>query len=254
MRYFVTLAYDGTNFHGWQIQPNSNSIQEEMERTLGILLQQEIKIVAAGRTDTGVHAKKMIAHFDIENQIENTNDLLLRWNSLLPRDIAVFQLQLVDETAHARFSALSRKYEYHVSCIKDPFLENYSARFGSLDFEKMNKVAKRLFDYTDFSSFCKVHTDALTRDCNIMQAHWERRGDVWVFTIEANRFLRNMVRAIVGTLVAVGRGRLSEEEFCRIIEAKDRCAAGGSAPAKGLFLVDVTYPKEVFEYLHKKNF
>ena len=246
MRYFVTLAYDGTNFHGWQIQPNSHSVQEEMERSLGVLLQQEVKIVAAGRTDTGVHAKKMVAHFDCEKQIIDTDNFVLRWNSLLPKDIAVFSLTQVSDDLHARFSALSRKYEYHISCTKNPFLEDYSARFGKLDFEKMDKVAKRLFDYTDFTSFCKIHTDALTRDCTIMQAYWEKRGDVWVFTIEANRFLRNMVRAVVGTLVAVGRGRLSEEDFCKIIEAKNRGAAGTSAPAKGLFLIDVTYPKDVF--------
>lgn len=246
MRYFVTLAYDGTNFHGWQIQPNSNSVQEEMERGLKILLQQDVKIVAAGRTDTGVHAKKMVAHFDCEKKIEDIENFVLRWNSLLPKDISVFSLKQVAEDSHARFSALSRKYEYHISCVKNPFLENYSARFGELDFEKMENASKRLFDYTDFTSFCKVHTDALTRDCTIMQAYWEKRGEVWVFTIEANRFLRNMVRAIVGTLVAVGRGRISEEDFCKIIESKNRGAAGTSAPAKGLFLVDVTYPEEVF--------
>ena len=246
MRYFVTLAYDGTNFHGWQIQPNSNSVQEEMERGLKILLQQEVKIVAAGRTDTGVHAKKMVAHFDCENKIDDTEDFVLRWNSLLPKDVSVFSLEQVADDSHARFSALSRKYEYHISCVKNPFLENYSARFGELDFEKMEKASKCLFDYTDFTSFCKVHTDALTRDCSIMQAYWEKRGEVWVFTIEANRFLRNMVRAIVGTLVAVGRGRISEEDFCKIIESKNRGAAGTSAPAKGLFLVDVTYPKDIF--------
>lgn len=246
MRYFVTLAYDGTNFHGWQIQPNSNSVQEEMERGLKILLQQEVKIVAAGRTDTGVHAKKMVAHFDCEKKIEDTENFVLRWNSLLPKDISVFSLKQVAEDSHARFSALSRKYEYHISCVKNPFLEKYSARFGELDFEKMENASKRLFDYTDFTSFCKVHTDVLTRDCTIMQAYWEKRGEVWVFTIEANRFLRNMVRAIVGTLVAVGRGRISEEDFCKIIESKNRGAAGTSAPAKGLFLVDVTYPEEVF--------
>ncbi len=246
MRYFVTLAYDGTNFHGWQIQPNSNSVQEEMERGLKILLQQEVKIVAAGRTDTGVHAKKMVAHFDCENKIDDTENFVLRWNSLLPKDVSVFSLEQVADDSHARFSALSRKYEYHISCVKNPFLENYSARFGELDFEKMEKASKCLFDYTDFTSFCKVHTDALTRDCSIMQAYWEKRGEVWVFTIEANRFLRNMVRAIVGTLVAVGRGRISEEDFCKIIESKNRGAAGTSAPAKGLFLVDVTYPKDIF--------
>ena len=246
MRYFVTLAYDGTNFHGWQIQPNSNSVQEEMERGLKILLQQEVKIVAAGRTDTGVHAKKMVAHFDCENKIDDTEDFVLRWNSLLPKDVSVFSLEQVADDSHARFSALSRKYEYHISCVKNPFLENYSARFGELDFEKMEKASKCLFDYTDFTSFCKVHTDALTRDCSIMQVYWEKRGEVWVFTIEANRFLRNMVRAIVGTLVAVGRGRISEEDFCKIIESKNRGAAGTSAPAKGLFLVDVTYPKDIF--------
>ena len=246
MRYFVTLAYDGTNFHGWQIQPNSNSVQEEMERGLKILLQQEVKIVAAGRTDTGVHAKKMVAHFDCEKKIEDTENFVLRWNSLLPKDISVFSLKQVAEDSHARFSALSRKYEYHISCVKNPFLEKYSARFGELDFEKMENASKRLFDYTDFTSFCKVHTDVLTRDCTIMQAYWEKRGEVWVFTIEANRFLRNMVRAIVGTLVAVGRGRISEEDFCKIIESKNRGAAGTSAPAKGLFLVEVTYPEEVF--------
>ena len=242
MRFFITLSFDGTNYHGWQIQPNSDSVQQRLQEALSTLLRQPIEVVGAGRTDTGVHARMMVAHFDWEELIDG-KQLAYKLNKFLPQDIAVQEVRLVDEEKHARFSATSRTYHYFIHMRKDPFQQAYSWQVPfKLDFEKMNEAAKVLLEYKDFTSFSKVNTDTKTNLCNVKEAFWEEIApDRWRFTITANRFLRNMVRAIVGTLVEVGRGRLSPEDVRRIIEAKDRCSAGESVPAKGLFLVDIKY-------------
>ena len=242
MRFFITLSFDGTNYHGWQIQPNSDSVQQRLQEALSTLLRQPIEVVGAGRTDTGVHARMMVAHFDWEELIDG-KQLAYKLNKFLPQDIAVQEVRLVDEEMHARFSATSRTYHYFIHMRKDPFQQAYSWQVPfKLDFEKMNEAAKVLLEYKDFTSFSKVNTDTKTNLCDVKEAFWEEIApDRWRFTITANRFLRNMVRAIVGTLVEVGRGRLRLEDVRRIIEAKDRCSAGESVPAKGLFLVDIKY-------------
>lgn len=246
-RYFIYLSFDGTNYHGWQIQPNGASVQETLMKALSTFLRREIEVVGAGRTDAGVHARLMVAHFDFDTELDGevVTDKL---NRLLPPDIAVYGVRRVKPEAHARFDATSRTYKYYIHTRKDPFRRGYSWRiFQPLDFERMNEAAQTLFDYTDFTSFSKLHTDVKTNNCRIYKAGWEREGDVWVFTIQADRFLRNMVRAIVGTLLEVGRGKLTVDGFRQVIEAKDRGRAGTSAPGHALYLVDVTYPEELFQ-------
>ena len=242
MRYFITFSYDGTSYHGWQIQPHSISVQEELQKAISTLLRQTIEVVGAGRTDTGVHARKMIAHFDFETEVDCTQ-LVYKLNKILPRDIAVQKVEKVADDMHARFSATSRTYHYFVHMAKDPFLRAYSWQvYGEPDFELMNEAAKVLMEYRDFTSFSKVNTDTKTNDCTITEAHWDRVGEYqWRFTITANRFLRNMVRAIVGTLLEVGRGRMTIDQLRHVIEAKDRCRAGDSVPGNALFLVEVKY-------------
>ena len=242
MRFFIRLSYDGTRYHGWQIQPNGDSIQQELQEALSTLLRQSVEVVGAGRTDTGVHAKMMVAHFDWEEPLDG-KQLTYKLNKLLPQDIAVQEVRQVDEEMHARFSATSRTYHYYIHTYKDPFLQAYSWQIPfALDFDKMNEAAKVLLEYKDFTSFSKVNTDTKTNLCDIKEAYWEEVATgQWRFTITANRFLRNMVRAIVGTLVEVGRGRTNIEEVRQIIEAKDRCQAGESVPGKALFLVDIKY-------------
>lgn len=246
-RYFIELAYDGTNYHGWQIQPNGSSVQETLMKALATFLRQEVEVVGAGRTDAGVHARRMMAHFDIDRELDGVQ-VTDKLNRLLPPDISVYRVVPVKPDAHARFDATYRKYQYHVTTCKDPFSRQYAWRlFHPLDFEKMNEAARTLFDYTDFTSFSKLHTDVKTNNCRIMHAEWTQVSDTeWVFTIQADRFLRNMVRAVVGTLVEVGRGKLSIDGFRRVIEQKDRCSAGSSVPGHALFLVDVGYPEELF--------
>lgn len=253
MRYFITFSYDGTRYHGWQIQPNGISVQEELQRCLTILLREPIEVVGAGRTDAGVHARMMVAHWDwnpsiqIANEVRNVREidcgqLVYKLNKLLPKDIAVQKVEPVSDEMHARFSATARTYHYFIHTRKDPFLEAYSWRvLFSLDFEKMNEAAKVLMEYEDFTSFSKTNTDTKTNICHITEAKWEQFGEQWRFTITANRFLRNMVRAIVGTLVEVGRGRMTVADVRRVIEAKDRCKAGESVPGNALFLVDIKY-------------
>lgn len=242
MRYFITFSYDGTAYHGWQIQPHSVSVQEEIQKALSTLLRRPMEVVGAGRTDTGVHARKMFAHFDSEYELE-CPQLVYKLNKLLPRDIAVQQVERVDDDMHARFSAKSRTYHYYVHLDKNPFLRSYSWQvYGNPDFELMNRAAAVLMEYTDFTSFSKVNTDTKTNDCTITEAHWDRVADgQWRFTITANRFLRNMVRAIVGTLIEVGRGHMTIEQLRNVVDAKDRCRAGDSVPGNALFLVDVKY-------------
>lgn len=248
MRYFIYLAYDGTNYHGWQIQPNGNSVQEELMKALSTLMRCEVEVVGAGRTDAGVHASLMVAHFDVEQEWD-TVLLADKLNRLLPPDISIYKVVPVKDGAHARFDATYRTYKYYVTTSKTPFGRIYKCRlFGkALDFDKMNEAARTLFDYIDFTSFSKLHTDVKTNNCRIMQACWEQvNATEWVFTIQADRFLRNMVRAIVGTLFEVGRGKMSVDGFRQVIEQKDRAKAGTSAPGHALFLVDVGYPKSVF--------
>lgn len=245
MRYFMTLAYDGSAYHGWQIQPHSVSVQEQIQNALSTLLQKTVEIVGAGRTDTGVHASKMVAHFDLDEADSiDCGQMVYRLNKILPRDIAIQRIESVGDEMHARFSAVSRTYHYYVHTSKNPFLRHYSWQvYGNPDFELMNRAAETLKEYKDFTSFSKVNTDTKTNDCTISEAHWDKVGDgQWRFTITANRFLRNMVRAIVGTLMEVGRGKMSIEQLRNVIEAKDRCRAGDSVPGNALFLVDVKYP------------
>ena len=243
MRYFIRLAYNGAPFHGWQIQPHDNSVQEVLEQALGTVLRTPVAVTGAGRTDTGVNARTMYAHFDVDAPIADVDGLCRSLNGLLGRDVAVYAIFPVADDAHARFDATSRTYKYFLHTAKSPFLYplSWECHFD-LDFDLMNEAAERLLHYTDFTSFSKLHTDVKTNNCRVTHARWERVGEQWVFTITADRFLRNMVRAVVGTLVEVGRHRISVDEFCRIIEAKDRCEAGNSMPGNALFLWDITYP------------
>ena len=242
MRYFVTLCYDGTAYHGWQIQPNGISVQAILQQSLSLLLRQDITVVGAGRTDAGVHARMMVAHFDIAHEVD-TNQLAYKLNRLLPEDIAVMKVELVDDDMHARFSATSRMYRYYIHTRKDPFRRAYSCELHyPLDFERMNEAAKVLMEYDDFGAFCKSHTDTKTTLCKVTVAAWHQTSpDSWYFEIRANRFLRNMVRAVVGTLIEVGRGRMTLDDFRNVIEGKRRTEAGESMPGQALFLEDITY-------------
>lgn len=247
-RYFIYLGYNGKRYCGWQVQPNGPTVQAWVEKALTTLLRQPTLVVGAGRTDAGVHARSMVAHFDGPDTLTDLLFFAEKLNRLLPKDIAVYRIVPVRPDAHARFDATSRTYKYYVTARKDPF--NYESVYkfsGKLDFEAMNDACRLLFDYLDFTSFSKLHTDVKTNNCRIYQAVWEPEGDDWVFTIRADRFLRNMVRAIVGTLFEVGRGKLSVEGFRRVIEAKDRGQAGTSAPGHALYLSNVTYPEELFK-------
>lgn len=243
MRYFIRLAYRGANFHGWQSQPNASSVQETIEKALTTILRTDTKIVGAGRTDTGVNAHMMIAHFDTPRPLSNPNTLVRQVNSLIGKEIAIYSIFPVKDDAHARFDATSRTYKYFVHTEKSPFLYQ-SSWFcpNNLDYDLMNEAALKLMDFTDFTSFSKLHTDVLTNNCKITHARWAKENGQWVFTITADRFLRNMVRAIVGTLVDVGKNKISVEQFCDIIRKKDRCQAGTSMPGHALFLWDITYP------------
>lgn len=242
MRYFIEFAYNGKNYCGWQFQPHSPSVQETLNKALSTLLRTEIDVVGAGRTDTGVHARQMFAHFDHE-EIKDTAKLVQRLNSFLPADIAVYRFISLHDDAHARFDATQRTYEYHIHTFKDAFDNEGSwYNFQPLDVEKMNEAAQLLFNYTDFKCFSKTHTDVRTFNCDIMEARWEQHGNKLVFTVSADRFLRNMVRAIVGTLVNVGLGKISIDDFKAIIESRDRGQAGFSVPAHGLYLTKVIYP------------
>lgn len=243
MRYFITLAYCGTNYCGWQKQPNGVSVQQVLTDALCMVLRESVSVVAAGRTDAGVHAAKMVVHCDVVQPINDVSRCVSRLNGVLPCDIVVYDIQPVADTLHARFDAVSRRYEYHVLLRKSPFAVNLAWCLPFVpDFDAMNAAAAVLSEYSDFTSFSKTHTDVKTNICTIVDAHWEQRGAYeWVFCIEANRFLRNMVRAVVGTLIEVGKGKMSLEEFRQVIESRNRCAAGMSVPACGLFLVDVKY-------------
>ena len=242
MRYFIRFAYNGKNYHGWQIQPNASSVQETLGKALTVLLGQSIEIMGAGRTDSGVHAREMYAHFDMEHPMEG--DLWVhKLNNYLPKDIALFEIIPVHDSAHARFDATRRTYEYHMHTYKDVF-ENENSWYyhKTLDMDAMNAAAQLLFQHTDFQCFSKVNTDVNTFNCTIFEARWERQDNKMVFTISADRFLRNMVRAIVGTLVNVGLHKITLEDFNTIIERKNRNNAGFSVPAHGLYLTKIVYP------------
>lgn len=244
-RYFLQCSYNGTRYHGWQIQPNAISVQEILEKALTTVLREQVAVVGAGRTDTGVHASFFILHFDVEQSELDAKKLVYKLNSFLPPNIAVQNIWKVNSELHARFSALSRTYKYFISTRKNPFENETSmSYYKPLDVELMNEAAKVLFDFSDFTSFSRLHTDVKTNNCKIVKARWEIESNRLVFTIQADRFLRNMVRAIVGTMLEVGKGKLSVNDFRKIILSKNRSAAGASAPAQGLFLVDIEYPEQ----------
>lgn len=246
-RYFIYLSYDGAAYHGWQVQPNAVTVQQKLEEALSTLMRVPVQVVGAGRTDAGVNAALMVAHVDFAAEVD-TRHLVYKLNRLLPPDIAVSALRRVKDDAHARFDAVSRKYHYHVVTCKSPFARRYACRVQpDIDFALMNRAAEILYEYTDFTSFSKLHTDVKTNNCKVTKAVWREVGaGEWVFEIEADRFLRNMVRAIVGTLLQVGRGKLSLDGFRAVIENKARGEAGDSAMGEALFLVDVKYPNEIF--------
>lgn len=247
-RYFIYLGYNGKPFCGWQIQPNGITVQQCIEEALATLLRRATPIVGAGRTDAGVHARLMVAHFDSPAPIDDLPFLTEKLNRLLPKEIAIYRIVPVVANAHARFDATARTYHYFITTAKDPFLFEFSYKLhGTIDFESMNAACRVLYEYTDFTSFSKLHTDVKTNNCRVMKAEWVREGDMWKFTIQADRFLRNMVRAIVGTLLEVGRGKLSIEGFRQVIQAKDRNKAGTSVPGQALFLVDIVYPESLFK-------
>ena len=241
MRYFIELSYKGTNYHGWQIQPDASSVQEEITKALATILQEKILLVGAGRTDAGVHASQMFAHVDTVKKL--TDDYVHKLNAILPNDIVIKSIKEVSDDTHARFDAVSRTYEYRILLGRDPFLleTSWQLHQKNLQIEKMNEAANLLFKYEDFESFSKVKTDVNTFNCTIMKAVWTLEDKHLIFHIKANRFLRNMVRAIVGTLIEVGLGKKTVEDFRKIIESKKRSEAGLSVPAKGLFLTEVCY-------------
>lgn len=248
-RYFIKLTYRGTVYHGWQKQPGSLSVQEVVEEALSVILRETLPLTGAGRTDTGVHSTCYYAHFDSTHRdLDTQKNLVKRLNRFLPRDIAISEIKKVKQEAHARFSALSRTYRYYIITRKDPFrtdfawLIDYTPEIGL-----MNEACTILKEYNDFTSFARLHSNAKTNLCRIYEAYCSSEEDSEIiFTITADRFLRNMVRAIAGTLVDVGRGKTSPEEFRRIIEGRNRGMAGKSAPACGLFLTDIRYPEEIF--------
>ncbi len=247
-RYFIELAYKGTNFHGWQVQPNASSVQECLEKALSVITRETIAVTGAGRTDTGVHASYFVAHFISEKEHLDHPDFAHKLNSFLNKDIVIFNVTKVNSEAHARFDAISRTYQYHLNLRKNPFLLETSWYFyNQPDLIVMNEACRILFEYSDFTSFSKLHTDVKTNNCKIYQAEWTQVGTDIVFTVKADRFLRNMVRALVGTIMEVGIGKIDLREFRAIIEKKDRGAAGLSVPAQGLFLTDIEYPESIFE-------
>lgn len=245
MRYFIELSYNGKAYHGWQNQPNAVTVQEVTENALSTLLNNEISLVGAGRTDAGVHANQMFAHFESDDQLD-LKQLTYKLNSFLPKDIAVASIFEVKKDAHARFDAVSRGYIYKISKVKNPFVTDFAYQMQMpLDLEAMNKASMKLLGYKDFQCFSKSNTDVKTYYCDIKNAVWRDEGEILIFEIEADRFLRNMVRAIVGTLISVGLGKLKVDDIDRILESKDRSEAGYSVPAHGLYLTKVEYPESI---------
>ena len=247
-RYFIFISYKGTSYHGWQIQPNSVTVQKTLDETLSVVLKEKIATIGAGRTDAGVHAIFFCAHFDsISPDLLALGNLVFRLNQFLPVDISVNSLKKVVPDANARYSAISRTYKYYISRIKDPFFDNSSWYLHrKIDITPMNEACRLLFHHSDFTSFSRLHSGVKSNICKIYNAGWEESDNRLIFTIKADRFLRNMVRAIVGTMVEIGFGKMDLKEFEEIILAMDRCKAGTSAPAKGLFLTEIEYPQEIF--------
>lgn len=245
MRYFLDIAYKGTNYHGWQIQNNAHSVQQELENALEKIFRKKIETYASGRTDTGVHAEQQIVHLDLE--IELTELHIFKLNCILPKDISIKDFFPVQPNAHARFDAISRSYEYRITKVKNPFLIGNAYHMDrKLDLEKMNAAATILLNYKDFESLSKVHTAVNNFLCDMYFARWKEKEELLIFEIEANRFLRGMVRTIVGSLLPIGLGKASIEDFEKMIIAKDRRIAGPAAPADGLFLTRIKYPDSVY--------
>lgn len=245
MRYFIELSYNGKAYHGWQNQPNAISVQQVLEEALSVLMQNKIEVVGAGRTDTGVHASQMFAHFDVEFEID-ISTLVYKLNAILPNDIAIHDIFRVKEDAHARFDAISRTYHYKISTSKNVFTNDFAYRFQlPLNVEKMNEACKILLRYKDFQCFSKSNTDVKTYHCNIEKAEWIEDHNGLTFTITADRFLRNMVRAIVGTMINIGLGKIQVKDLITIIGSKNRSEAGYSVPAHGLYLAQITYPESL---------
>ena len=243
MRYFITLSYDGTRYHGWQIQPEGVTVQQLLQDALATLLRQHVTVVGAGRTDAGVHARQMVAHIDVDGEINDVDQLTYKLNRFLPYDISIQNVRLVNDDMHARFSAARRRYRYFIHTEKDPFKKKYSCELHyELDYELMNVAAAQLKTYSDFGAFCKSHSDVKTTVCTVTKAHWvEYEPNAWYFEIEANRFLRNMVRAVVGALREIGRHRMSLSQFDQVVREGRRTGAGESMPANALFLESVEY-------------
>lgn len=243
LRYFLELAYNGKNYHGWQLQPNAITVQEVIEKALSTLLREAIKVVGCGRTDTGVHAKQYFLHFDLEIAIDKVG-LIRKLNSFLPHDVAIYDLFQVEDDIHARFHALSRTYEYWITLNKNPFLSDTAYQINrTLDIDLLNEASILLLDYTDFKCFSRSNTDVKTYNCKITQANWQKQDNMLIFTITADRFLRNMVRAIVGTLLPIGLGEKDVSSFVSVIESRDRQQAGASVPGHALYLSQIKYPK-----------
>lgn len=246
-RFFLEISYNGTAYHGWQVQPNAHTVQAELTEKLSVLLKHEINLVGSGRTDTGVHCRQQFAHFDTNRELDDLPGFTHKLNAFLPEDIFIARIRPVTPDAHARFSALSRTYEYWLSIRKNPLLPKLAYCFSKeVDVDKMNYAAALLLSYEDFKAFSKVHADVKHHRCDVMYARWKPKGEVWVFTIRANRFLRGMVRLITGSLLEVGTGRLGIEDFEERIKQKTRGNERFSVPAHGLYLTQVTYPKDIF--------
>lgn len=243
MRFFIELSYQGTNYHGWQVQPNANTVQREINKALSVILNDKIEVTGAGRTDTGVHAKQMFAHFDFDS---DPKDLIFKLNGFLPSDIAIHDIFQVKDDANCRFDALERTYKYHIIQNKNPFKSMAYLVKKSLDIEAMNQSCKYIIGQQDFTSFSKLNTQTFTNNCNVMSAKWEVLDDQLVFTIKADRFLRDMVRALVGTLIDIGIGKMASDDMRKIIAAKDRSKSGVSVPAHALFLFRVQYPDDIY--------
>ena len=247
VRYFLNLSFKGTSFHGWQKQPNAITVQQKLEESISTIYRKAVEVIGAGRTDTGVHASQMIAHFDLEEEVKDSNYFLHQLNNLAGPDIAIYSMRKVHEEAHARFTAESRTYRYFLLKEKNPFKKEIAyVHFNQLDYQKMNEAASLILGKHDFSSFSKSKTQTKTNNCEVYSAEWKEEDDLWYFEISADRFLRNMVRAIVGTLIEVGEGKRDVNSITDLIEQKDRTKAGTSAPAHGLFLVNIAYPESIY--------